>query len=99
MRSRYSAYVKRLPAYLRRTWHPDTCPADLTLEQSPRWEDLTVVRVEGGGALDETGTVEFVARHDRGVLHEISTFMRLGGGDGNGRRWVYLREQATLRSS
>ena len=55
-----------------------------------------VVRVEGGGALDETGIVEFVARHDRGVLHEISTFMRLGGGDGNGRRWVYLREQATV---
>jgi len=90
MRSRYTAYVKRLAPYLRRTWHPETCPGDLTLENSPRWQNLRVIRVEGGGADDETGVVEFVARHDRGALHETSTFVRLGASDN--RRWVYLRE-------
>lgn len=35
MRSRYSAYVRHLPDYLRATWHPDTRPAELSLDDAP----------------------------------------------------------------
>ena len=90
MRSRYTAYVKRLAPYLHRTWHPDTRPNRLELDASPRWRGLTIIRSELGGADDETGVVEFVARYDGGALHETSDFVRLGSDD---RRWVYLRAQ------
>lgn len=96
MRSRYSAYAKRLSAYLLRSWHPDTRPAELSLDGTPGWEGLTVVRVEAGGVDDERGLVEFVARHDRGELHEVSRFERLG--DGDGRRWVYVDEAPGARA-
>ena len=34
MRSRYSAYVRGLAGYLRHTWHPDTRPAELSLDDA-----------------------------------------------------------------
>ena len=37
MRSRYTAYVLGDAAYLRRSWHPDTCPADLSLDAGMQW--------------------------------------------------------------
>jgi SEC-C motif-containing protein len=46
MRSRYSAYVRGLADYLRQTWHPDTRPAELSLDDAPgqrtHWLGLTV---------------------------------------------------------
>jgi len=36
MRSRYSAYVLKLEAYLLATWHPGTRPAALDLAQTTR---------------------------------------------------------------
>ena len=45
MRSRYSAYVRGLADYLRQSWHPDTRPAELSLDDAPQrthWLGLTV---------------------------------------------------------
>ena len=44
MRSRYSAYVLGLEDYLQATWHPDTRPATLELDATPRpqWLGLSV---------------------------------------------------------
>lgn len=90
MRSRYTAYAKCLDSYLLHSWHPDTRPAVLTLGQMPRWLGLTIVATSEGGPDDDRGTVEFVARHERGELHEVSEFVRLGAEDD--RRWVYVGE-------
>jgi SEC-C motif domain protein len=83
MRSRYTAYVREDADYLRRTWDPDNCPPDLTFNPGQRWLGLKIINCDGGGANDESGTVEFVARFklvDRGHrLHELSRFQRIDG--------------------
>jgi SEC-C motif-containing protein len=88
MRSRYCAYVRKLPEYLLATWHPLSRPETLDLEtESPTWLGLRVVRHE---QVDEQrATVEFVARYrvggGRAVRHhELSRFVNIGG------RWLYL---------
>jgi len=87
MRSRYTAYVLGLSAYLLETWHPRTRPT--TIAPPPpglRWLGLEVRRCTPIDA--NHATVEFVARHKLGGraerLHEISRFERVGG------RWLYL---------
>jgi SEC-C motif-containing protein len=91
MRSRYSAYVLGATDYLRATWAPDTCPADLDANldapDAPRWLGLQIRRF---AAQDGThAEVEFVARYKVGGrahrLHELSRFLR--GDDG---RWRYV---------
>ncbi|MGV8942147.1 MAG: YchJ family protein [Lysobacter sp.] len=90
MRSRYSAYVLRLPDYLLATWHPDTRPAVLDLDDDGpglRWLGLAVKRHVDAG--DGTAVVEFVARYKPGGaaavrLHEISRFRCIDGA------WFYL---------
>lgn len=93
MRSRYSAFVVRDAAYLLRTWHPDTRPADLQLDPAMEWRRLDILSTSRGGPLDSEGTVEFKAhfRHDgeRGAHHEKSRFLRVD------RRWFYLDEAAS----
>lgn len=88
MRSRYSAFVVLDAAYLLRTWHPDTRPAQLELDPAVGWRRLDIVSTGRGGPLDTEGTVEFIAyyRHDgeRGVQHETSRFLR------EDRRWYYV---------
>jgi SEC-C motif-containing protein len=88
MRSRYSAFVLLDESYLRRTWHPSEAPNDLDLDPEMEWRRLDIVSTDRGGPLDVQGTVEFKAyyRHggDRGVLHEVSRFVRENG------RWFYL---------
>ncbi len=88
MRSRYSAYVLGLEDYLRATWHPDTCPASLELDATPRpqWLGLSL---KAHTPLDEThATVEFVARYKLNGrafrLHETSRFEKRDG------RWLYV---------
>jgi SEC-C motif-containing protein len=88
MRSRYSAYVRGLEAYLFDTWHPSTRPATLDLDVDPRpqWLELTV---KAHTPLDAThATVEFVARYKLNGrafrLHETSRFERVDG------RWLYV---------
>ena len=88
MRSRYSAYVLGLEDYLRATWQPDTRPAALELDATPRphWLGLAV---KSRAQLDPThATVEFVARYKLNGrafrLHETSRFERVDG------RWLYV---------
>lgn len=89
MRSRYSAYVLGLVDYLLATWHPDTRPATLDLDDAAatRWLGLEVKRHAVTGP--DSAVVEFVARYRHGGapavrLHEISRFVREGG------RWYYV---------
>lgn len=84
MRSRYSAYVLQLVAYLTATWHPSTRPAHLVLDHS-RWLGLQIKQQATQG---DRATVEFVARYKTGGkatrLHERSRFVREDG------RWYYV---------
>ena len=88
MRSRYSAYVLGLDAWLLATWHPSTRPAALDLAAGPatKWLGLDIRRRQALG--DERALVEFVARYrvaGRGHrLHEVSRFVREEG------RWYYV---------
>ena len=87
MRSRYSAYVMKLEAYLLATWHSSTRPVALDLAADDcKWLGLEVRR---HGLSDAThAVVEFVARYrvaGRGHrLHESSRFVREDG------RWYYV---------
>jgi len=90
MRSRYCAYVQRNSAYLLRSWHESTRPADLDLQadKAIKWLGLDIVKTEAGGAADVSGIVEFVARYKlngKAVrLHECSRFRREAG------QWLYV---------
>lgn len=85
MRSRYTAYVRGDTDYLRATWHPSTCPADLEHDPALRWLGLEIRHAEINA---DHGTVEFIARYKVGGraqrLHEISRFVRENG------RWYYV---------
>jgi SEC-C motif-containing protein len=91
MRSRYTAYVLGRTDYLRATWDPATCPADLDIDadapDAPRWLGLQVKRFEPQDA--QHAIVEFVARYKQGGrghrLHEVSRFVR-----GEDNRWRYV---------
>jgi len=88
MRSRYTAFVIKDEAYLRKTWHPDTCPALIELDSDTRWLGLKIKSKQAGGKEDEQGVVEFVARYKvagRGHrIHETSRFVRQNG------QWLYV---------
>jgi SEC-C motif-containing protein len=88
MRSRYCAYVLRDAAYLRASWHPSTCPAEIGFDDTITWLGLKIIKTVAGGANDETGEVEFVARYKINGrafrLHERSRFVRYRGA------WVYV---------
>jgi len=79
MRSRYSAYVFGLEPYLLATWHPDTRPAALNLDedQAIQWLGLQIKQAK---TTDTTATVNFVARYKVGGkahrLCELSQFVR-----------------------
>ena len=91
MRSRYSAYVLQLVAYLIATWHPSTRPAHLVLDQS-RWLGLQIKQQATQG---DRATVEFIARYKTGGkatrLHERSRFEREDG------RWYYVDGEFSSR--
>lgn len=88
MRSRYTAFVLGLEAYLLQTWHPNTRPAALNLADEPptKWLGLQIKRAENTD--ENTAIVEFIARYKVAGkatrLHEISQFERIDG------RWYYL---------
>ena len=88
MRSRYSAFVLGLEDYLRATWHPDTRPAELELDASPRPQWLGLAIKSHTSTDDSHATVEFIARYKCNgrafKLHEISRFERVGA------RWFYV---------
>jgi SEC-C motif-containing protein len=88
MRSRYTAYVLKLEAYLLTTWHPNTRPQALNLadDNATKWLGLQIKHAEITG--ETTATVAFVARYKIGGkaerMHEISQFIRLDN------HWHYL---------
>jgi len=88
MRSRYSAYVKQMEAYLRSSWHPDTCPDALGLDNVPRPQWIGLELKSHCPMDDNHATVEFVARYKLNGrahrLHEVSRFERIAG------RWLYV---------
>ncbi|MBY4896723.1 YchJ family protein [Cupriavidus sp. AU9028] len=104
MRSRYSAYVLGDGSWLRRTWHPSTCPdgleQDIANESAPgaprvQWLGLTV---RGKAQQDEDhAEVEFVARYKVNGkatrMHERSRFVREPAAPGEAPRWLYLDGQ------
>ncbi|MBE3002257.1 YchJ family protein [Nocardiopsis sp. HNM0947] len=88
MRSRYSAFAVGDQAYLRRSWHPDTCPPDLEPDAGTVWTGLEILATTEGTPFHREGTVEFVAHYrdasGPGQMHERSRFVRHDGA------WVYL---------
>lgn len=93
MRSRYTAYVRGEVDHLLVTHDPDTA-AGLVRDQlvaycrATRWLGLEIVDTVAGGAGDDTGVVEFVARGvTRGApfaQRERSRFRKVDG------RWRYV---------
>ena len=87
MRSRYSAYVRGLAAYLQDTWHISTRPQQpVDFEPGLKWLGLDIKRTAVGQP--NHAEVEFVARSKVNGrahrLHENSRFVREGG------RWFYV---------
>ena len=88
MRSRYSAFVLGLEDYLRKTWHPSTCPSDAIVSHEPtQWLEL---RVKNFSPASDglKATVEFIAIYKVNGkahrLHEISSFVF------ENNQWFYL---------
>lgn len=93
MRSRYAAFTLGDSAHIARTYareHRDGADPELPAElPDVLWLGLKINGVTGGGAADETGTVDFTARFrdangDIGTHRENSRFRREDG------LWVYV---------
>ncbi|MCL4104518.1 UNVERIFIED_CONTAM: hypothetical protein GTU68_047480 [Idotea baltica] len=88
MRSRYTGFVLCDESYLLATWHPDTRPKQVRLDEQQRWLGLSIRNAKAGKIGDVSGSVEFVARFKvagRATrLHEASRFELIDG------RWYYL---------
>ncbi|MDX3730132.1 YchJ family protein [Streptomyces caniscabiei] len=84
MRSRYCAFVVRDEAYLLRSWHPRTRPADVAFDTTMRWTGLEILDTRDGTPFHTTGTVTFRASYRGGSMHERSRFERVDGA------WVYV---------
>ncbi|HCU84741.1 YchJ family protein [Methylophilus sp. UBA6697] len=91
MRSRYSAYVMKLPDYILATWHPDTRPETLTLDDlnGIKWMKLLVKIHQQSDATH--AEVEFSATYQSGnqkktQLTEHSRFVK------ENDRWLYVGE-------
>lgn len=91
MRSRFTAFSIKDAAYLLKTWHPSTRPAEIDLDDDVVWRRLVIIDRADGGPFDRDGEVEFEAfwqqGAERGSLHERSRFVR------EDRRWLYLDGQ------
>lgn|SRR6476620_8209641 len=88
MRSRFTAFALGDADYLLKTWHHETRPKRLTLDDEIAWRRLQIVDTVAGGPDDSEGVVEFRAQYEhdgaRQILHERSRFGRVQG------RWVYV---------
>jgi SEC-C motif-containing protein len=88
MAARYVAYTKAEIDYLFETHDPKTrSQADRKAIESwaenARWQGLEIRKTERGGAADNDGTVEFVARYELDGAahehHELASFRRIDG--------------------
>jgi SEC-C motif-containing protein len=88
MRSRFTAFATGDAAYLLRSWHPSTRPAELELDSETRWLRLDILETVAGGPFDPDGVVAFEAFYSeggvRGSMRERSRFVR------ENRTWLYL---------
>jgi SEC-C motif-containing protein len=93
MRARYSAYVKTEVDFLLNSLHPDGSggvdrESTKAWAENADWHGLEVLDTVAGGAKDETGEVEFVAKYslqqEPQRHHERATFKRHNG------QWLYL---------
>lgn len=89
MRSRYTAYVKKLKDYLVGTWHSSQQAGieSLSFDSNLRWLGLQVTATKAGLENDSEGEVEFIASyryHNQSAeLKEHSRFIKEDG------RWYY----------
>ncbi|MEE4359159.1 MAG: YchJ family protein [Desulfococcaceae bacterium] len=88
MRSRFSAYAKKITDYIVKSTHPDQRQADSpqTVEdwaQNTRWHSLNILECTDGGPEDTEGSVEFVAdyteKNKRKKHHELAQFKKKDG--------------------
>jgi len=88
MAARYVAYTKSAVDFLLETHDPKTrSQADRkaieSWADSAEWQGLTIVSTERGGATDDEGTVEFIARYALDGTthehHEVASFRRIDG--------------------
>lgn len=92
MRARYTAYATGEVDFVMRSQKVDGEESDREATEAwskqSTWIGLDVVTVEGGGALDDEGTVEFVARYSHKdqeyAHHEEATFKKNDG------RWWFI---------
>lgn len=91
MRSRYTAYVTCNSDYLLQTWHTETKPMHLELEQEINWLSLEIIDCQISNSNENEGYVEFMARFTNNgrtlILHEHSRFHRVN------RQWFYVDGQ------
>lgn len=101
MRSRYTAYVRGEIEYLLATHAPETrasvdVAAVTRWSRDTVWQGLEIVATERGGASDESGFVEFIARGTTNGVpfaqQERSRFTRVDG------RWYYVDGAPRARS-
>lgn len=93
MKSRYSAFVKAEIDYLYRTISNDQ-QKDFNFEETEdwaknsEWKGLEIIETVEGGAEDNKGTVEFVARFKQNNQevshHEIASFEKMDG------KWFFM---------
>lgn len=85
MRSRYTAFCLNELQYLQKTWHPETFPADLALDEPAKWIGLEII--SASEEIDDEAEVEFRAKsifdNRLELLHEISLFYKVDG------LWLY----------
>lgn len=96
MRARYSAYVRQQTDFIHESTLPrmraelDPAATDAWSRQA-EWRGLEILHTEGGGARDEDGVVEFVARYSMQGQdvdhHEIATFEKQDG------KWFFVDGQ------
>ena len=88
MRSRFTAFALGDADYLLATWHPETRPGRLHLDDDITWRRLQIVDTVAGGEGDADGVVEFRAQYVRDgrrhLMHERSRFIRSRG------NWIYV---------
>jgi len=77
MRSRYTAYALGLRDYLIHSWHPDYCPATLTLPIETKWRQLIINSQREQGDEGEVSFTAIYSQHDRWYrLEEASRFKK-----------------------
>jgi len=96
MRARYTAHVKVELDFLQSSMHPDKRDAydrDVARQwsENAEWQGLDIIEVKGGGAGDDEGEVEFIARfgwqgedkehHERAYFKKVESTWYFYSGD------------------